>query len=148
MRVSQLLERGLALIEDQAHWCQGSMARDADGREIGALSPHAVRFCSVGALFRTRRTRHGQARDLLDDLAARRQWGADSLEEFNDSNGHAEVIALWQDAVRTAKQREALPIKIPHKNPAPARPRHAKPRGQQSKGAIARACSRVIERAR
>ena len=44
MKAWQLLER--------KGWCKGAAARDGRGRPTSIHSPHAVRFCLVGALLR------------------------------------------------------------------------------------------------
>jgi hypothetical protein len=37
------------LYSDESKWCQGTFAKDQDGKDVGANQPEAVCWCLVGA---------------------------------------------------------------------------------------------------
>lgn len=121
MRKSEALELVRAEIDNPRNWCQGRLF----------AGPVAERVCALGA-FRKVAAKHdgltsalrGGER-LLNKLAlAKLAAGSPVLEaalsketlncvgspiaRYNDTHGHAEVIALFQEAIRAAKHREAL----------------------------------------
>ena len=46
----QIIERAKELIQNEQHWCRGSLAIDASGDSADPTSKEAVRRCAFGAL--------------------------------------------------------------------------------------------------
>lgn len=97
-----LLRRARARIEDPVCWTQGCSARSAKGREVLARSMEAMSWCAIGAM---------QAEQLdvdvyFDGLAALRSQVNTSMQLFNDSHSHAEVLAVFDAAIESLRVRE------------------------------------------
>jgi hypothetical protein len=45
-----IIERAKELIQDERHWCRGSLAIDASGEPTDPTSKEPVRRCALGAL--------------------------------------------------------------------------------------------------
>lgn len=95
------LRAAMALIEDEARWCQGALARTARGRRCRVDSPTAARWCAMGAV--TKCTPHCEdarrrAWEMLrySTQALYRRWPA----VVNDELGHAAVLACYREAIR------------------------------------------------
>ena len=87
----QLLVAARKVIEDPDHWIQGAYARNG-------------RYCTMGALQavgkRYSRSARREATDWL--LKYVRGEGHHSVESFNDSVTHAEVLAMFDAAIAQA----------------------------------------------
>lgn len=111
MKTYEVLEKALALIEDEKNWCQGlqetfSGERCASGAIIAAVSSH-------NASFEDGR----RAAAKLGVIAARHlrcptEDFEDAIVNFNDFHTHAEVVALFQEAIRREKAKEGVPIDV------------------------------------
>ena len=100
-----IIERARALIADEAHWCRRQIALDADGMAVCATDRRASKLCAYGALI-------ASARHMTNDCdqsyrlvfrAATQFGGSTALIEVNDTDGHAAVIALFDEVI--ARQR-------------------------------------------
>jgi hypothetical protein len=96
----QIIERAKELIQDERHWCRGSLAVDASGRSTDPTSSDAVRRCALGALIAAayRLTNNTLWAQELAENALRPLYGA-NLVLTNDHQGHAAVLALFDEAI-------------------------------------------------
>jgi hypothetical protein len=108
VKVSTALQRAQALIVSKRRWTTGEFAQDVAGHSIPVCHPEAVRFCAMGALWRTTCIA-GQVESpgelYMDSLAA--EYGKDSGSEVNDWDGHAAVMRLYDLAISAAMSDEA-----------------------------------------
>lgn len=74
-------------------WCQGSPARDCDGRLVHYSDPRAVRFCSMGALWRA----NGGLGNSGLSSAARNLFGMNIVK----ANDHYPDLLpdIWSEAI-------------------------------------------------
>ena len=97
----QILERARALIEDERHWCPGDLARDAKGFPVSPTDSTVDQRCALGALVAAAHAFTSDP-DVAHDLATtamRPFMGAAGLAHFNDAEGHAAVIELFDIAI-------------------------------------------------
>lgn len=110
MKTSEVLKAGRALIDTPEKWTKGVSARMADGRGCSPWDDAAVCFCSIGALDRLHRATasYEEAQEALKVLrfVSYVQTGIDEVFRFNDSHSHAEVLAVWDAAIKIAKEAE------------------------------------------
>lgn len=99
MTTADKLRAAKALIEDPAHWCQGHYALNADGADISAGDPRAVKWCAIGAC------NHLGMTDKTTDYLYRSSGSPVTL--INDLEGHAAVLALFDRAIELAFAEEA-----------------------------------------
>ena len=97
----QILIAGRAVIALPEHWTQGVLARDAFGNKTTEDSCRAVCFCSKGALNQVVQTDWTDAFDCAFDALSGAMKG--DMFRFNDQHTHAEVLAAWDRAIRTAQ---------------------------------------------
>lgn len=100
MNTLETLIKARDLIQDKAHWIKGVLAADKDGYECSVSK--AARWCSVGAVFNIQgdENGHSPAFKALSDAAD------GSIAEFNDSNTHAAVIAMFDRAIEAERAAE------------------------------------------
>lgn len=101
--LADTLRDARALIDTPEKWTQRTIARDADGRTVPAVSSEAVCFCAEGALVRasndsgwTTLARVMLRAVLPDDLP---------VHVWNDARErtHADVLAAFDRAIEAAK---------------------------------------------
>lgn len=131
MNALQILREGRKLIADREKWTQGQYARmspDSEstlkGTGCNSASPKAVCWCSGGALrylaMEARMDEDGfmldmwyktpnhekaeqEANTILNRVASRASAGEyNSIEGYNDSHTHEEVLAAWDAAISIA----------------------------------------------
>src|SRR5262245_41357598 len=109
-RVTDVLRGARARIADVDHWTTKVQARAADGQACPPWHPAAVRWCAWGALHasvcrvvvREAGSLHvAFDRALVEAVDARvlRVVGDRPLEEVNDIDGHAAVLAVLDPAI-------------------------------------------------
>ena len=133
MKVSELLTRARALIEDERSWTQGAEWRDAQGGEIdpwawqrlandGGPQPNppcqfsaagAVRWVSLEAREQepgSTRVTYFQALMMLNKMARRmtNEHGRVNIAHYNDASGHADVLMAFGFAIATARIDEQM----------------------------------------
>jgi len=96
-----VIERARMLIADESQWCRGALARDERGRQVDPTDTTARQRCAFGALVAAAFELIGdikQAHDLAN-VAARAIRCASALIKTNDTEGHAAVLALFDQAL-------------------------------------------------
>lgn len=101
-RVLKTLRQGRARIKKA--WIQGSLATDKDGDDVMPLSEYAVGWCALGAVGARDEIKAGPAGRALEVVLDHAQFG--NVFEFNDdgSTEKADVIDLFDKAIRHVKQ--------------------------------------------
>ena len=118
-----ILTKARALIEDPERWIKGEFAEDEQGMRVKIDSPHACRFCLVGAVRRATdeaAVALGEEMDLLNleqlvGIGAivasvlpigRHTW---MVSEFNDYSGttHGDVLGVLDRAIAESGGSEA-----------------------------------------
>lgn len=105
---AEVLRRARALIEKPENWTQESYAADAQGNGISDPNDGAAcRFCSVGAVARVLGIDGSLAEvhhavKVLNDCT-----DSGGIIDFNDSRSHAELLAVWDDAIAHAEGGDA-----------------------------------------
>jgi hypothetical protein len=110
-----------ALIAEPRNWCQGAVARDATGRALNrdfrsvdaaVFSQSAVSFCLAGAMGRAAGD-FSQGMEscsaLADMIALPERDRAIYPGGFNDTHSHAEVLALLDRGIASARASRTLP---------------------------------------
>jgi len=109
MKPSELLTKAKALIADPKHWAQGFYAKDSKGHDVGPAKPHAVCWCSLGAL---NKVAHEESIYSARFAATRYlskvvdECGYRGIPDFNDSSSHEAVMKAWDKAIKLAKEEE------------------------------------------
>jgi hypothetical protein len=100
-----IIEHARSLIADEAHWCRRQIALDPDGMAVCATDRRASKLCAYGALIASARhmTNDRDQSYRLVSGAVTEFGGSTALIEVNDADGHAAVIALFDDVI--ARQR-------------------------------------------
>jgi hypothetical protein len=126
VKTYEVLEKALGLIEDERHWCRGAVGRGGARCAIGALNFATVGIDQGGkgtkakvepVLYRA----YVAAVGALNLLAERdgfetREMPRGSMPAvafFNNSHSHAEVVALFQEAIRNEKAKAGVPVDLP-----------------------------------
>jgi hypothetical protein len=92
-----VLRKARALIEKPEHWTQGAYARDALGEKCPDGDERAHSFCAIGAMWRVVPSSLSVT-DAANALC-RAAGIKTSIDAFNDSHTHAEVLAAFDKAI-------------------------------------------------
>jgi hypothetical protein len=97
----QIVQTAKELIQDERHWCRGYLAIDDYGFSVDPAGPDAVKRCALGALIAAayqltndKVSAHDLALNALRPLC-----GSNSIVLINDHQGHAAVLALFDEAL-------------------------------------------------
>lgn len=100
----EVLKKARELISVPSRWTQLAEARNIHGQPVGSLDTAAVCFCSVGALYKVDYSHWHQARTaLLNAFPAHSDCS--TLSRFNDLHDHAEVLALFDRAIKAEESK-------------------------------------------
>lgn len=122
MKTYEVLEKALRLIEDEKNWCQGYQ-RIVEKRW---LRKDRVRYCALGAVAESI-PGEGHSWPIMEFHAlpeVNPLWelvkarGFTEVGHFNNTRTHAEVVALFQEAIRAEKEKAGVPLDIPAEVPA------------------------------
>ena len=97
----QIINEARSLIGDEKRWCRSEMALDGAGRTVCATADKATKWCAYGALIVAAYRVTGdtdRAFDLVDG-AVSAFGGCDALMRLNDTKGHFEVLALFDQVI-------------------------------------------------
>jgi hypothetical protein len=86
----------------EARWCQGALARTAEGRKCRISDPAAVRFSAAGALiveFLAELGNERRARHATKELACQLVQFPINLVFLNDQGEHRNVLELFDLAL-------------------------------------------------
>jgi hypothetical protein len=102
------LRTARALLEDPAHWTQGSFARDKDGAPAPMNDPDvAVAWCAMGALYATHSEPGGRlmAFRFLTEAGPMATVPRSDLTRYNDNlPDHGALLAWFDRAIALAEQ--------------------------------------------
>ena len=98
-----ILKVAKAVIEDPKHWIQGDFAKDSSGISVSARYSHAVCFCALGAL-RSVVAHKDIHRPYIYLCEAANNLGYNSIPEANDEGGHAEVMGMYDVAIKLSEE--------------------------------------------
>lgn len=105
------IRRARALIEDEKNWTTVAFARAKNGCSVDPESPNACQFSGLGAL---RRARVLGAREDSIDLRCQGLIGiAQTVTLINDDEGHAAVLALFDQMIERAPESAMTDALIP-----------------------------------
>ena len=98
-----IVEHARALIASEAHWCRGQIAQDPDGLAVCATDPNASKFCAYGALVVAAHHLTNDCRQAYELASGMVSYfgGSSALVEVNDTQGHAAVLALFDEVRRS-----------------------------------------------
>lgn len=113
MKTYEILEGALGLIRDEKNWCRGALKMEMFSLRADGASVDRVRYCALGALAATDIGTvsigvNPAPLDALDDVIS-----GGSITRFNDSHSHAEVVAVFQQAIQAEKVKEARELGVP-----------------------------------
>jgi hypothetical protein len=106
-QTADILRKARSIIEKPENWTQGTFARDESGNAVNPRASAAVCYCSRGALNHVTGgdgVYDGEAYDVLLSLLSDDYLG---VADFNDTNTHAEVLALFDRAIDRAESEAA-----------------------------------------
>jgi hypothetical protein len=100
----QIIEGALDILSEEKRWTRCSMARNSEGQPCSVWDPGAVRFCAVGALWRSANDLMGtlDAFELVKAIAKRVveiNSRTDCLQTLNDLEGHAAVVRMFRTSL-------------------------------------------------
>ena len=100
----QIIQGALDILSEEKRWTRCSMARNSEGHPCSVWDHTAVRFCAVGALWRSANDLMGSldAFELVETIAKRVvdiNGGTYCLQTHNDLEGHAAVVGMFQVAL-------------------------------------------------
>lgn len=102
--IASTLNEARNLIADPAHWTQHTGARTEEGYEIGPTCAEARRFCLVGAVSHVTGGKAYLFDPALKALRDALPVECGTLVQFNDTQPHSEILALFDKAIALTKQ--------------------------------------------
>lgn len=112
--IVEILQEAKELISNPENWCQGDLYQREDGSPVTTAHAESIcRYCSVGAIYKTvpwgntnAGKNHWSVMSYLERAIDLRSKVSRSHEivDFNDTNPHSEVMKMWDDAIRIAKE--------------------------------------------
>ncbi len=97
---TEILIEARKLIEREENWTQEAFARQANGNNAYLHGPFACKFCTIGAVRRVTSDELTTKEKALDALRSVAQV---PLAIFNDAHTHAEVLQLFDKAIKLSK---------------------------------------------
>lgn len=100
------LKLAKSLIADEKNWIKGASAKNADGSVVSAWDDDAVCFCSIGAALKADTSMPGYMYDALFKACKVIDPNARNISQFNDTHTHAEVMQMWDIAIKSTQPKE------------------------------------------
>jgi hypothetical protein len=108
MKISEALERALALIDTPEKWTKNAQARTKRGCATYASSMKAYSFCAIGAICRV--CADNDVHVFLEKILTERGYvyDGDPLMSFNDNpdTNHLGVVWLFKEGIEKARAQE------------------------------------------
>jgi hypothetical protein len=101
-----ILRAARARIADPAHWTQGASARNHDGKYTNPCNYDAVSFCASGAVYVD--LPYELYHQAMKALAGAEHGYIEKVVEYNDNHSHAEIIAMFDAAIRRIQRVNAI----------------------------------------
>jgi hypothetical protein len=97
----QIIEMARLLVQDEKKWCRSQMAFDSYGTPVCPTDDTASKWCAYGALVAAAHNMAGDSGRAIDLAAiAVKDFGdCDALMRVNDTQGHAAVLALFDEVL-------------------------------------------------
>jgi hypothetical protein len=103
----QIIACALALIANEEHWAQGTLAQTKSGTICLWNDAEAHRYCAVGALAKVATDLIGDvaqagtlATEIATHLLTANKRAEPSLAQINDAEGHATVMAMFKTVLQ------------------------------------------------
>jgi len=96
----EVLEKAFPLIQNPDTFTKDYLARDEGNIPIEPTNPHAVCWCSVGAVMKVANDMGVDYADIvynMHEVARVATGGVMSVSEVNDRRSHAAVVQFWKD---------------------------------------------------
>jgi hypothetical protein len=107
------LEGGLSVLTDRKAWVQGTLAQDANGKNVSPLSKKAVTFCASAAIQKAINARESApafkaAITELNVTVGKLYSDFDRVEAMNDgAKGHKQVLRVYRETIKRVKKAQA-----------------------------------------
>lgn len=105
---ADILKEVREIIGEEKNWCQGAFAKDKHGLSVFETSDEACTFCLLGAFWRVaskHKFRYAERQPIRQLLRKQLPKGwSGSLDSFNDSHTHKEVLAIVDAAIVEAEK--------------------------------------------
>lgn len=104
--VADVLLAARDLISDPEHWTQGTLCRDVHGDRSNIDDPETHSYCAIGALHAVLgdvAQFHHRVNSVKDALRGALPIDGPPIHVFNDEHTHAEVMELFDTAIRNVK---------------------------------------------
>lgn len=110
----EILKKARALITEPERHTTGSYAKDVSGLVVNPTDPHATCWCALGAIahsvgadyimYHNPSTTYCEVLRALENASG--TWhGRKNIARFNDTYGHAEVLALFDRAIAAEEKK-------------------------------------------
>lgn len=100
MTTVEILRAARSKIEKEENWTQEELAVTGDGIPVMPWNPAAAAWCAVGAIQAIKDKGVDLVRDCYQPL--RDAAAPQSISDYNDTHTHAEVLDLFDRAIRIA----------------------------------------------
>jgi hypothetical protein len=105
-QILSIYKAARAKISDEKNWTQNAYARNTQGDIVSYSSSEAVCFCALGALKSIRSLE-------FDDIQLLEEECNYSIEEFNDTHTHAEILAAFDRAIVKLESKLEFKVNLP-----------------------------------
>lgn len=107
MSALEVLHKTRKLISRPETWTQNAWARSTDGHRCASGDPWAAAWCAAGALGRAAGFDMASYNAAYEYLRAAAPFT--SMVDWNDGNGHADVLAAFDKAISELERRANKP---------------------------------------
>jgi hypothetical protein len=104
----EVLKAARDKIADPKNWTQGVSARDHNGKYTSPCNYDAVSWCASGAVYDVADTSYETYHEAIAALAGTPLGAVDKVVEINDNSTHAEVLAMFDAAIRRTERVKGI----------------------------------------